>query len=286
MIGNHLAHFISSFRSWFLPLVENFSLKTNHTTGHLVKNLFIFKIFLLLFTFHAAAQITEEDTFEDNDLTRQLWVSLEPSWVVGENQKIVGTFSYRTIWPNSWHRVIFRASKEITYDTLLFKGFKHHEKLLYGIGNFWVLRNESANSFEIRPFQGYGISFNLAKRFEFQQLLRLEERFLFNKDQSNDFFGLRLRYQVKGIIDFNGLLFAEGKGFYLPASIEVFFNLVKVSEFNDVIRISPGLGYQADRDFKIEAGLAYHYTKQGKDDDKLVRTNDIVFQFRIMKTFR
>ena len=245
-----------------------------------------FKFFLLLLSFQTTAQNTNEDTFEDNDFTRQLWVSLEPSWVVGENKKIVGTFSYRTIWPNSWHRVILRASKEITYDTLVFKSFKHQEKLSYGVGTFWVLRNESSNSFEIRPFQGYGISFDVTKRLNLQQLLRLEERFLFNKDQSNDFFGLRLRYQIKTVIDLNGLLFAEGKGFYLPASIEAFFNLVKVSEFNDVIRISPGLGYQADRDFKVEAGLAYHYTKQGKTDDKLVRTNDIVFQFRIMKTFR
>jgi len=285
MIGNHLAHFIASFRSWFLPYMKHYSLKVN-CTSNLVRHLLILKFFLLLFTFQATAQTTSEDTFEDNEFTRQLWVSLEPSWVVGENKKIVGTFSYRTIWPNSWHRVIFRASKEVTYDTLVFKRFKHQEKLLYGIGNFWVLRNKSPNSFEIRPFQGYGFSFDLTKRFQLQQLLRLEERFLFNKDQAHDFFGLRLRYQVKTVIDLNGLLFAEGKGFYLPASIEAFFNIVKVSEFNDVIRITPGLGYQADRDFKVEAGLAYHYTKQGKEEDKLVRTNDIVFQFRIMKTFR
>lgn len=239
----------------------------------------------MAFTFYTIAQNSGDDVVEDNDFTRQLWVSIDPSWVVGENQKIIGNFSYRTIKPSSWHRIILRAFKEVSYDTLLFKNFKHKEKLMYGVGTFWLLRNESPNSFELRPFQGYGISFNLRKRFGLQQLIRLEERFLFSKNQDQDFFGVRLRYQVKGIIDLNGLLFSEGKGFYIPASVEFFFNLVKVSEFNDVIRISPGLGYQADHDLKVEASLAYHYTNQS-DYEELIRTNDIVFQFRIIKTFR
>ena len=240
---------------------------------------------MLAFTFYATAQNSGDDVVEDNDFTRQLWISMDPSWVIGENQKIVGNFSYRTIWPSSWNRVILRAFKEISYDTLLFKNLKHNEKLMYGVGTFWLLRNESSNSLEIRPFQGYGISFNLRQRLKLQQLIRLEERFLFSKNQDQDFFGLRLRYQVKGVIDLNGLLFSEGKGFYIPVSVEFFLNLVKISEFNDVIRISPCLGYQADHDFKVEAGLAYHYTNQS-DYEELIRTNDIIFQFRIIKTFR
>ena len=254
-------------------------------TNHIVKHLILLKVIFLAFTFHTTAQAPVDDVIEDNDFTSQLWVSLDPSWVVGENQRIVGNFSYRTIWPNSWHRVILRVSKDVSYDTLVFKKFKHKERLMYGVGTFWLMRNGTQNSFELRPFQGYGISFNLTKRFEFQQLVRLEERFLFNKNQDQDFFGLRLRYQIKGVIDLKGLLFSEGKGFYIPASVEVFFNLVKISEFNDVIRISPGLGYQAYRDFKVEAGLAYHYTNQS-DYEELIRTNDIVFQLRIIKTFR
>lgn len=244
-------------------------------------------IFLVLFLVFSIgwSQVENDDPIEDHDFTRQLWFDLEPSWHLNEQSKLVGEVSYRTVEPKSWHRLIFRASKRTSKDSILFKGFKHSEGLQYGVGTFFFMSDYQPNSFEIRPFQGYSLGFNISPRFNLGQLVRAEERFLFTNNETHKFFGLRLRYQVTGTIDLKGVLFQQGRGFYLPVSIEAFFNLVKVSQFNDVIRISPGIGYQVNPDFKFLFSLAYHYTKQGADDNKLIRTNDLVVRFRILRTF-
>ncbi|CDF78113.1 conserved hypothetical protein (DUF2490), partial [Formosa agariphila KMM 3901] len=223
---------------------------------------------------------------EDNEFTQQLWFDFNPSWTVGDGQKFTGNFGYRTIMPKSWHRIIFKAALEKDFEKLIFKRFNHSEKLLFGTGFFILTTKESDEygSFEIRPFQGYELGINLSPRIVFKQLFRLEERFVFSDAPENEVFGLRFRYQAQVIFNLAGVLFGEGEGFYIPIAIEGFYNLVSASQFNDVIRVTPGLGYQFNPDFKIDGSAAYHYTQQGNDDG-LVRTNDIVFRFRIIKTF-
>lgn len=248
------------------------------------KKSFFFYFFITVTTI-GWSQSNTENPIEDHDFTRQIWIDLQPYWTVTNTSKIIGEFSYRTVHPESWHRIITRVSKEFIEDSIIFKGFKHKERIAGGIGLFLFLSEYEKNTFEIRPHQNYGISFNISPRFNLGQLLRLEERFLFSDNEKHDFFGLRFRYQVTGTIDLQGLFFQEKRGFYLPISVEAFFNIFKVSQFNDVIRITPGIGYQIDPDFKLLASLAYHYTKAGIDSSKLVRTNDIVFRFRIIKGF-
>ncbi|WP_299777233.1 DUF2490 domain-containing protein [uncultured Formosa sp.] len=230
------------------------------------------------------AQVYKEGEISDNDFTEQLWFDFNPSWNVGSGQKINGEFGYRTIWPKSWHRYIVRASYQSVLENQLFlKSVKHSETVVFGNGLFLLTSKKNDGSFEVRPFQGYKFSFNISPRFVLQQYLRTEQRFVFSGVEDNQIFGLRMRYQVKGIINLEGVFFEEGVGFYLPISVEGFFNLVQASQFNDVIRVTPGLGYQFNSDFKLEGSLAYHYTRQ--DSDKLVRTNDLVFRFRVIKTF-
>ncbi|WP_066224061.1 DUF2490 domain-containing protein [Formosa haliotis] len=245
---------------------------------------FLFVLLLFVTSLSAKAQVNEDSGIEDNDFTQQLWFDFDPSWDVGDNQKIMGEFGYRTIWPKSWHRYIVRASYQYDSDGMIFKKFKHTESLTFGTGLFLLTSKTSHNSFEIRPYQGYKFAFDLRPRVQLQQYIRLEERFVFSNEEDNQVFGMRLRYQIKAIFNLQGFMFVEGRGFYLPVSVEGFFNMVQASEFNDVIRITPGMGYQFDPDFKVEGTLGYHYTRQ--DADKLVRTNDIVFRFRIIKTFR
>jgi len=223
---------------------------------------------------------------EDNAFTQQLWFDLDPSWSMGDGQKVTGNFGYRTIMPKSWHRIIFKAAFEKDFEKLLFKRFNHSEKVMFGTGFFILTTKEEEDygSFEIRPFQGYELGINLSPRIQLKQLFRLEERFVFSGEPENQVFGLRFRYQAKMVFNLQGVLFGEGEGFYIPVAIEGFFNMVSASQFNDVIRVTPGLGYQFNPDFKLDGSLAYHYTQQSNVDG-LVRTNDIVFRFKIIKTF-
>ncbi|QDO92801.1 DUF2490 domain-containing protein [Formosa sediminum] len=245
--------------------------------------------FILALQQSTAQERADADT-EDNEFTRQIWFDLDPSWSMGDGQKITANFGYRTISPKSWHRFIVKANFEKKFEKLLFKRFNHSEKLFFGT-NFFILTtkdNDDYGSFEIRPLQGYELGIDLTPRIVFKQLFRLEERFVFSSDPENQIFGLRFRYQIKAVFNLEGVWFEAGEGFYIPVAIEGFFNLVSASQFNDVIRLTPGLGYQFNPDFKVEGSLAYHYTQQGGDynPENLERTNDIVFRFRIIKTFK
>ena len=250
----------------------------------------LFLVFSITYTQDVKAQDSE------SDFSQQLWLDYDPSWKVGDNQKIVGNVGVRTIWPKSWYRFILKGSYEKSFDKLIFrdklifKRLEHTEKLLWGTGLYLLTTEEegSYGSFEIRPFQGYQLGFKIRPRVQFNQLLRLEERFVFSKQPGNQVFGLRFRYKVTAIFNFEGLVFSKDQGFYMPVSVEAFFNLVSASQFNDVIRVSPGIGYQFNKDFKTEFNLSYQFTKNYTDDngtDNLERSNDIVYRFKIVKTF-
>ncbi|MFB9053476.1 DUF2490 domain-containing protein [Formosa undariae] len=270
---NRLADIVATFKLVFTPLFLRC----------------VLGVVLVLSMQQVNAQEHDETPSEGSEFTQQLWFDFDPSWSMGDGQKFVGNIGYRTIMPKSWHRIILKGSFEKNFDKLIFKKFKHNEKLLFGTALFFLTTEESEDygSFEIRPFQGYQFAVNVSPRVVFKQLFRFEERFVFSNKPENQFFGMRFRYQVQAVFNLEGILFGEGEGFYIPVALEGFFNMVSTSQFNDIIRVTPGLGYQFNPDFKIEGSLAYHYTNEGISEvDKLTRTNDIVFRFRIIKTFK
>ena len=69
---------------------------------------------------------------------------------------------------------------------------------------------------------------------------------------------------------------------YIPLSVEFFFNLKKADRYNDVIRISPGLGYKFNDEWKAEFYVSYHQSNNTSADDN--STNDFVFRLRIYKS--
>lgn len=222
---------------------------------------------------------------EDSDFSQQLWASFNPSYKLTEKKQIKGDLGYRTISPPSWNRFIARGGLEVVTDGLILKKFKKiktQENYTYGAGMFYLNSDTGSNSFEIRPYQGYRVSFNVSSRFAFGQYIRLEERFVFSNGDDGNVFGVRLRYQILGTINLEGLIFEEGTGVYFPMGVEFFFNIRKTSQFNDVLRISPGIGYQINPGFKIQGGIAYHYTKD--EAGEVAKSNDFIFQFNLFKT--
>ncbi|MCG2460518.1 DUF2490 domain-containing protein [Flavobacteriaceae bacterium F89] len=221
---------------------------------------------------------------EDSDFTQQLWASFNPSYKLTEKKQIKGDLGYRTISPPSWNRLIARGGLEVVTDGLILKNFKKiktQENYTYGAGMFYLNSDTGSNSFEIRPYQGYRVSFNVSNRLAFGQYIRLEERFVFSKSSGN-VFGVRLRYQILGNINLEGLIFQEGTGIYFPIGVEFFFNIRKTSQFNDVLRVSPGIGYQINPGFKIQGGIAYHYTQD--EAGEVAKSNDFIYQFKLFKT--
>jgi hypothetical protein len=115
-----------------------------------------------------------------------------------------------------------------------------------------------------------------------QHYVRLEERFDIETSKWVNTFGLRVRYRAKLELRFKGDWLSFNDGLYIPVSIELFWNLKEALQFNDVVRFTPGIGYEFSNFWKTEFDLSYHYTRNTVEDN--FATNDIVFRLRLYHT--
>ncbi len=65
--------------------------------------------------------------------------------------------------------------------------------------------------------------------------------------------------------------------------VELFWSLEDNSQFNDVMRIIPGIGYFATLSWKMEFSAAYFKSKNITTGN--FETNDIVFRLRLFHDF-
>ena len=61
--------------------------------------------------------------------------------------------------------------------------------------------------------------------------------------------------------------------------VEFFFNIVEGSSVNDVLRVTPGIGYQFNSDFKMHATIGYHFTQYNRQG-----LNAVVYRISVYKT--
>jgi hypothetical protein len=115
-----------------------------------------------------------------------------------------------------------------------------------GAGAFYTYerRDEVADTIEIRPWQGVKVfwpSVSTSRRIVLTHFLRLEQRIFVREGDAE--FDLRMRYRLGTSIPLNAPTITK-KAFYLPLSIEGFFNgkgdLEEV--FADRLRVTAGLG--------------------------------------------
>ena len=110
----------------------------------------------------------------------------------------------------------------------------------------------------------------------------MEERFQKTFDGSSWDTSFRLRYRISTLLKWKKRLLAFNKGMYIPFNVEFFFNLEKADWHNDVIRISPGIGYKISDDWRGEFYVSYHRANNatGQQDS----SNEILFRLRIFKS--
>jgi len=183
----------------------------------------------------------------------------------------------RTIFPQSWYRVITGGG--IAYRRTPLWDKRAEEEFHAGIGFFYTLNIDNPDRFEIRPYQGYRLRWPNFARLTVQNYVRLEERFEFTGDGGGEEFGLRLRYQITGTFHCTHCDNRFVKPFYLLLSDEFFINLNGTQQFNDLIRIGPGLGYLFPSGWRPEFDLTFNRTR-GTVDEKFT-TSDLVFRFRL-----
>jgi hypothetical protein len=211
--------------------------------------------------------------------TNQLWLDFNPSWNIGDRQKIIADIDYRLNWPHSWNRFVVRAGYQYKSYNSLFKRLKSEEDYLAGLGFFYIIKDDGSQALEIRPYQGFKTTFFLSNRWKMRNYVRAEERFHVDLEDQTQSFGMRLRYQISTDYYVRGKIYLNGKGFYLPLAVEFFFDLVETSSANDVLRVTPGLGYQFNSDFKLQGTLGYHFTQFDK-----AGLNAVVYRISLYKT--
>ena len=241
--------------------------------------LFFIIFMFLLVTHEIFGQIETEEP-----VTKQFWIDFNPSYPISEKVELYGSIGVRTIDPNVWNRFLVTPSVKYKRPKLILKKLQYKEELHGGIGFFYTANRHLADKLEIRPFQAYSLTWPNRDRIAIKHYLKLEERFELNTSNWVNTFGLRLRYTASITLRFQGDLWQYGKGFYIPVSVELFWNIKETIQFNDVVRLTAGIGYEINPSWKTAFSVGYDYTRNTIGEG--FHTNNILFRFRVYYKFK
>ena len=230
---------------------------------------------LLLFGGHL---LYSQDSL-NNTLTEQVWLDYNISYSLSEKVNVYGDIGVRTIIPNAWYRYVIRPSISYRLPKRFLPSLYHNSTLHGGVGFFYTHNLTESNRLEIRPFQGFKLTWPNRPRINIRHYVRLEERFDIATTNWDNTFGIRLRYQAEMVLFLKGDWFSFNNGFYLPIGLELFWNLKGVKQFNDAVRVMPGIGREFSPNWKAELQMGYFYTRNTVED--VFGTNDIVFRIRV-----
>jgi hypothetical protein len=217
----------------------------------------------------------------ENIVSKQIWLDYNPSYIIDHKISVYSDFGARTIIPNDWYRYYFRVGINykpfiLTDKHFFLKNLQFHG----GFGDFYTLSVYGKNLNEIRLYQGVRGYWPNRKRVRISHYIRIEERFedTFNSETSS--FNARLRYQLGAKFRFKKEAI---RNLYLPLSVEFFMSLDDGLYFNDVMRFTPGVGYDFSDTFRTEFHLSYHNSRNSPTES--FENNDLVFRFRVFQIF-
>lgn len=246
------------------------------------KSILIF--FLSLLIAHIA--FSQEET-PDVTVNRQFWTDFNGRKEFKENHSASGFIGYRTISPHVYDKFVAFATYDI--DHTKSPEFMNLKKPLInsfhlGGGLYYTDNRNNDNDFEFRLSEGFKFYIPSIKQLPLMNFVRLEQRFQKTFDGASWDASMRFRYKLSTVIEWKKRFFSFTKGAYIPISIEFFYSFSEANRDNDVIRISPGLGYKFSDEWKGEFYVSYHYTRNTTDQQD--GSNDFVFRLRIYRTKR
>lgn len=240
-------------------------------------------LFLLIIAFSIDSVFAQEPE-EDVSVNTQFWLDYNTGYKLDDLKSVTGFIGYRSISPHIYDKFLLVP----VYNFLNTKSpefLKLDQPLIHsyhlGGGLYYTKNRDSEDDFEFRLMQGFKFFIAPIKSIPIKNYIRLEERFQKTFDGSNWTTAFRFRYKISTVIEWKKRLFNFNKGMYIPLNIEFFFNLKKADRFNDVIRISPGIGYKLNDDWKFEFYVSYHNTKNTTENEST--SNDFVFRLRVYK---
>ena len=230
--------------------------------------------------------MAQEDFEEDKvNINLQYWLDYNTNIELNDEFRDLNIIAgFRSTTPHVFNKYIVRSTYDITNKkSPEFLNLKKPLITSYHLGGgmYYTHNLEEADDiFEMRFVQGIKYFTPDIAKLSFKHYVRLEERFQTSFGGSSWTDSYRLRYKISSIIEWKHL-FSFNKGMYIPVNVEFFFNIKKADRFNDVIRISPGIGYKLNDDWKFELYGSYHYIKNVTENDS--STNDFVLRLRIYR---
>ena len=212
-------------------------------------------------------------------VTNQIWIDFNQSYKFSESFNLHTKIGAKTIFPKVWNK--FYVSGEVSYNIpqFMFKKLMYREKVYAGVDFYYIYFTEEPDIVEISPYQGYTLSWPNRKRIILKHNVELGQRFQWDVKYRNYSFGLKLSYEASLIFKFHGDVWEYGKGFYLAVSAKFWWNLIATTVFNDVMRITPGIGYEINPKWKTAFLVGYNYTRNLTVET--FHTNNIIYRFRV-----
>lgn len=252
--------------------------------GLLLSVLITRSVFIVIAMFIVAGALELKAQENDNGpLAKQFWLDYNPGIKLSERISLHGQIGARANAPYEWTRFLVSPSVRYVRPKHLLKEVNYKEELHGGIGIYFTDNEYKVNRLEIRPFQAYSLTLPNRYRIQIKHLLKLEERFEMETDDWVNTFGLRLRYSASVTFRFHGEIWAKGNGFFIPVSTELFWNLKGTNQFNDKIRLMPGIGRDLSNDWKVLFLVGWFYSKASEEDP--FNSSEMLFRLRVYHTF-
>ena len=223
--------------------------------------------------------VTAQDSIVDQEVqvNEQAWLDYNFKSLTNNSRFLSTQVGFRTINPSVYNRYLVISTLNLRAKRW-FKSKKEDSEPLIrsyhlGAGTIYTRNYNETDNFEVRFIQGAKFIIPTIKEFKLYNYTRLEERFQTAFDGDGWDSGFRLRHRVSIAISWKKHYLNFTKGLYFPISAEIFFNLKKADRFNDVIRLSPGIGYKFESGLKLELYTIYNLSRN------ITETNDASSDF-------
>jgi len=240
-------------------------------------------IILAISCLHPLGAIAQDSIVDQEvQLNQQLWLDYNSLTKLSESQSISTQFGFRTINPQVYNRLLMIPTWIVkNKSTKHFLNLK--EPLIntyhFGAGAIYTHNYNDRDNLELRLSQGVKIHIPTINNITLQNYARIEQRFQNSFDDTGWQGGVRFRYRLSTVLSWNDHLIRFTEGFYLPMEAEIFANLKRSNRFNDLLRISPGIGYQLKNDWRIELYIIYNRSKNITETN--ASSDDFIMRIRV-----
>jgi len=230
--------------------------------------------------------MSAQDNVVDRDVkvNQQFWLDYNFTSIFNENQNLSTQIGFRKITPEIYNKFLGHSTLNIKNDKKLIDLINDKPLLKsyhLGAGLIYTQNYDANDNLEFRLMQGVKFEIPTIKSITLYNYVRLEERFQNEFSNSGWTTAFRLRYKLSTILSWNKHYLSFAKGLYIPLQAEVFINLKKADRFNDLLRISPGIGYRLENDWRFELYVIFNSTKNITETNN--KSSDFILRLRVFK---